>query len=98
MMPEQMPPEVMEALSNLFSGTPITRPINTGRKNFLRAKSPDVQEAITVSARRVQDLYDEMRAELIAEIMVPAGDPEPLAEILDKMEIAAAEMAALLRK
>jgi hypothetical protein len=77
---------------------PNGQPMETGHENFMSGKSEEAKDALVQSAKKVQDCYDEMCSELIAELMVPIGDPERLATILDRLATAASEMAASLRK
>jgi hypothetical protein len=77
---------------------PDGQPIRTGHLNFMAYMSYEDMEAVTESTKRIQDAYNELQAELIAEVMIPLGDPSMLTVILDRLSDAAKEMAAILRK
>jgi hypothetical protein len=77
---------------------PNGQPMDTGQQNFMAAKTEEEGDAVVQSAQKIQNLWEDMQSTLAAEIMVPLGDPEELALVLDQLSAAAAEMAALLRK
>jgi hypothetical protein len=88
-------PAVPRELQFLFPGG---RPMDTGVQNFMQVKPKEVQEAIEQAARKLQGLWDDMNSTMVAEIMVPLGNPEEMASVLDRLAVAATELAALVRK